>query len=205
MRLFFFAALLALLSTGCSSTPKWHNMLVIGDQISAHAPAPELNWPNNWGMGATAEDKDYVHLLYNMLKKESPELTLEIDSIMYKDEMTGWTHLVPNDADLIIVQLSEGYKGRIKPEEYGQAYLQMLRELRGDRKITIVCVGSWSKLELDKPIERAAAEAGAIYVPLRAVRYIPAFRVATKIGAVPNDRGMEKIAEAIFERLNRNQ
>lgn len=124
-----------------------------------------------------------------------------------QDTMTGWVHLIPCSADLIVIQLSENYQGGVSLEEYQGAYEQMIDELCENGRKTVVCVG---------PLEKHTARTGhpprrpenrnAIYVSLREIYADPANHAAAegkfpKLGDMPGDRGMRKIAEAILESL----
>lgn len=46
-------------------------ILFLGNSITLHAPAPEIGWTGNWGMAASSEDRDYVHLLVRRIEKEA--------------------------------------------------------------------------------------------------------------------------------------
>ncbi len=202
--------LLALVLAGCATSepPRYKEMLVVGDALSCCAPIPELGWNRDWGMAATERGNDYVHRLYAELKKSSPELKLTVDSIMYQDTMTGWVHLVPCGADLIVIQLSENYKGGISLEEYADAYGQMIEELCEGGKKTVICLGPWKNVELEPIIAQAATNHGAIFLSLQGIRSDPANLAAAdgkypKLGDMPGDLGMKRIAEAICDALGK--
>lgn len=209
MKISIMAALAALVLAGCTTSPEmpaFRKMLVVGDALTACAPDASLGWPNDWGMAATARENDFAHRLHAALRKGSPDLELATDSIMYQDEMTGWVHLVPCSADLVVIQLGENYRGGISLDEYGEAYGQMIDELREGSPKTVVCLGPWENVQLEEVIAKAAAAHGAKFVSLRAIHADPENRAASegkfpKIGGMPGDRGMEKIAEAVLKSL----
>ena len=45
-------------------------ILILGNSITLHAPKAEIGWEGNWGMAASSQDKDYVHLLYARVKAQ---------------------------------------------------------------------------------------------------------------------------------------
>ena len=38
-------------------------VLVYGNSIALHAPKPDIGWTNNWGMAASAPERDFAHLV----------------------------------------------------------------------------------------------------------------------------------------------
>jgi hypothetical protein len=42
-------------------TPK--KVLILGNSITWHPPGPDINWFGNWGMAASAADRDFLSLL----------------------------------------------------------------------------------------------------------------------------------------------
>jgi len=137
----------------------------------------------------------------------SPNARLTLDNIMYEDTMTGWVHLVPNSADVIIIQLGNNYQGGISPEEYQKAYRQMIEELRGSSAKTVICIGPWSNGKIEPYIAGAAQAAGAKFISLRAIAQDPgnlaaADRFYPKLAARPGNRGMKLIAEAVWNALS---
>ena len=38
-------------------------ILIYGNSIALHGPAPKIGWERNWGMAASAREKDFAHLV----------------------------------------------------------------------------------------------------------------------------------------------
>jgi hypothetical protein len=75
-------ALTALLcgATSASAQVKAPKVLFVGNSITKHGPKADIDWHGNWGMAATAEDKDYVHLVAQALAAKqgaSPEILVK--------------------------------------------------------------------------------------------------------------------------------
>ena len=200
--LFVCAALLAAgVGAGAGEIRK---VMIIGNSIMKHGVAPQLGWNSDWGMAATAQEKDYAHLLHrkicDLVKQEkAPELQLAW--ISSEKEMKGWDALKGNDADVIVIQISDNYRGKKNKEEFQNNYSQMIRDLRGDRDPIIVCLTNWGE---------AAAENGVLSVNLAPLAADPANKAGSeghfKNGGVnwhPGDRGMAKIAEATFAAIEK--
>ena len=46
-------------------------ILFLGNSITLHGPKADIGWTGNWGMAASAEDKDYVHLVSGALARHT--------------------------------------------------------------------------------------------------------------------------------------
>jgi len=53
-------------------------ILFVGNSITRHGPNPAIYWTNNWGMAASALEKDYVHVVQSAVA----ELTGAVPDIM---------------------------------------------------------------------------------------------------------------------------
>ena len=55
------------------ATKKGPRVLFVGNSITLHGPRPQIGWTNNWGMAASARDRDYVHLLQKKIVSVQPD------------------------------------------------------------------------------------------------------------------------------------
>ncbi|MBS1370397.1 MAG: SGNH/GDSL hydrolase family protein [Lentisphaeria bacterium] len=207
--LFACAALLAM-GVGAKEIGK---VLIIGNSIMKHGPAPQLGWNSDWGMAATAEEKDYAHLLHRKIcdavkQPKAPELQLA--RISNEKGMKGWEKLMNNNADVIVIQISDNYRGKKNAEEFQNNYSQMIKDLRGDRDPVIVCLTNWGGGPLNKMIQAAAAENNVLAVDLAPLAADPKNKAGSEghftnggVNWHPGDRGMAAIADAAFAALEK--
>jgi len=183
-------------------------VMIIGNSIMKHGKAPQLGWNTDWGMAATAEGKDYAHLLYGKIcgalkQAKAPELKLA--RISDEKAMKGWDALKGNDADVIVIQVSDNYRGKPNAEEFQNNYAQMIRDLRGDRDPVIVCLTNWGGGKINEMIRAAAKENKALSVDLAPLAANPQNKAGSEghfthggVNWHPGDRGMAAIADAAF-------
>lgn len=92
-------------------TPK--KVLVLGNSITWHPPGPDLKWFGNWGMAATAADKDFLSLLTKKIK-ENNEQNEVLGRNVYPFErtyetikLTEFEDLKAFKADIIVIRFGE--------------------------------------------------------------------------------------------------
>ncbi len=47
-------------------------IMIMGNSITRHGYRPSIGWYGDWGMAASCEEKDYVHLLMSWVKERCP-------------------------------------------------------------------------------------------------------------------------------------
>jgi hypothetical protein len=86
-------------------------MLVLGNSITHHGPSKKLQWTGNWGMAASSEDKDYVHVLFAKLcaaQDVKPELIVSgAGGGTIAGHLGNLPEIAAHAADLVVIQLGE--------------------------------------------------------------------------------------------------
>jgi hypothetical protein len=185
-------------------------VVIIGNSIRQHGKAPQIGWNYDWGMAATSQDKDYVHVLYKKIcdklaktQKNAPKLSLP-GGVVEKD-FSKWDPGVTKNADIIIVQLGDNFRNPLTEEKLQKPYEAMLKDLKGDRNPVIICVSNWGGGKMSELISEAAKNQGAKFVPLEKLAADPLNKAKSEgrfshggVNWHPGDRGMEAIANAIW-------
>lgn len=88
-------------------------VLILGNSITWHPPGPDINWFGNWGMAATAADRDFLSLLTKKIK-ENNEQNEVLGKNVYPFErgyetinLTEFDELKTFKADIIIIRFGE--------------------------------------------------------------------------------------------------
>ena len=194
---------------------KGRRILFVGNSITRHAVKASIGWLNDWGMAASAKEKDYVHLIIKAVQKEDPDATFCIcqaalwergyengESVFFE-----WGVAREFNADIIIVRLIEncpieGFDKNLFKREY----MKMIQYLNPEGKAQIVLTSSFWKREGDDAIEEVAAENGMEFVYLgdlgeRADMRADGLFEHAGVAHHPGDLGMLAIADRILQRL----
>ena len=108
-------------------------ILIVGNSIVRHPPAPGLEWFGDWGMAASAPDKDLVY-------QYTAKVMAEYDAVVESQNITFWendfsydldqyTNLGAHQYDLVIVRLGENV---LDTDSYAQALKEMADHFRAD-------------------------------------------------------------------------
>jgi lysophospholipase L1-like esterase len=147
---------------GAANPKSFHKILFLGDSITHSVPGPQIGWTGDWGMAASAADKDYVHLFLAQLAAAriakgqeagnpvppaapAPEVWIfnegggkVTDKVPFVDKISAF------HADLAIVQLGENDHQNVTVEGFQQPYEKLLAAIRaGNPNARILCAGVW--------------------------------------------------------------
>lgn len=198
-----------------------HKVLFLGNSITRHGPAPHIDWHGDWGMAATAPEKDYVHLVAAAVAKRSggePEILVRNIADFERgyadyDVAEKMKDLFAFDADLVVLAIGENTPEFASPEEaakFQAGVAKILEGVRRDGRRPIVVVRScfWPVESKDARLRAAAKEADAIFLDIADLGRDPANAARSErpykhegVAGHPGDRGMKAIADAIVRAL----
>ena len=186
-------------------------ILVVGNSITRHGPLAEIGWNNDWGMAASAPEKDYVHRLFTMLKEEGQDVYMRIRQAAYWE----WNYLKEDvllcfeeernfQADIVIFRLGENVLEQDKPY-FKDALRKFIAYICPKTGKTLFTTCFWKNPIVDEAIEEVARARGESCVNCN-------FSIEEKNMALgqfehygvsihPSDSGMEEIAKAIFNAI----
>lgn len=191
-------------------------ILFLGNSITLHGPSQKVDWTGNWGMAASAAEKDYVHLVTQGLAKKdgsAPEALVKNIAAFERQYATydvaeQLKDAAAFNADLIVVCIGENVPNLGTPEAMGQfkdGVVKMLNSVKADRKPAIIVRSSfWANAAKDEALKQACSEVGGTFVDISKLgkdekNFARSERPYKHAGVAnhPGDRGMQAIADAI--------
>lgn len=195
-------------------------VLFLGNSITKHGPKKDIDWSGNWGMAATSEVNDYVHLVTKALTEKAgaaPEVMVK-NIADFERAYAGYDiaaklkDAIEFKADLIILAIGENVPALRAAED--KAKLQasvtaLLKALKADRKPTILVRSCfWANAAKDEALQQACTEVGGIYANISNLgkdeaNYGRSERPYKHAGVAnhPGDKGMAAIAAALVKAL----
>lgn len=193
-------------------------VLILGNSITKHAPDTNIGWYGNWGMAASAREKDYVHQLIAKVKGKYPLLQVKYQNIAtienrFTEEIAPQVR--ENDefqacadfkADIIIMTIGANIhvdKGTFTKDKYGEMISAF--QTNPDAKV-IVGMTTLTGEEVKSILSGYAAEHNCPLVDMAFTRgehpeYFPKDGDYGENGGGvclhPNDAGMEVMASKL--------
>ncbi len=195
-------------------------ILFLGNSITLHGPAPAIGWSGNWGMAASAEDKDFVHLILKAIAKTArrePE-ALVANIADFERQFEGYdvesrlARQLAFKADLVIVAIGENVPALTSEQAKGAFLASMtglLEKLKANGDpVLVVRSCFWPDQAKDAALKQACAKVGGIFVDAGALGRNEANLARSErkfshagVAAHPGDRGMQALADAILTAL----
>lgn len=203
-------------TTGYSGTER---ILFLGNSITLHGPRTEIGWTNNWGMAASAQDKDYVHILARAVAthtKTAPSVMVENVADFERHYETYDLAKLKKDIDfkasIVIVAIGENVPAIASEEaktKFKASVLKLLKALKGSNNPTIIVRSSfWQNKTKDEILQQACQEAGGVFVDISNLSKDESHFARSErsyahsgVAAHPGDKGMQAIADALLAAL----
>lgn len=192
-------------------------ILILGNSITRHGPAPAIGWQGNWGMAASAADKDFVHLLETMAKENNPSVQFMSGNIANTFERKFWNVDTTDfqafkkyNADLIILKIGENVSDSLAvTNKLGEHIESLTGYVSNKRNVKVCLVGSfWPKPAADQQMKQIARQKNWDYVSLEGLYKDRHSYTAIDtydnpgIKMHPSDDGMKAIADRIWHKIN---
>jgi lysophospholipase L1-like esterase len=195
-------------------------LLFLGNSITNHGPKPEIGWTGDWGMAASAREKDYVHVLAARVGKAAggePQILARNIADFERGHPTydiaaGMKDELAFHPDVVIVAIGENVPP-LETEEakvkYRDAFVRLLTTLtENSHPVIFVRSCFWPNPQKDELMKQAAAQTGATYVDVGALGGDPANAARAErtiehagVAGHPGDRGMQAIADALWKAI----
>ena len=198
-------------------------ILFLGNSITRHGPKPEIGWTADWGMAASARDKDFVHLVTSSISRTAgmaPRVMVRNIAAFERQYATYELDEKLNEAfefraDLVIVAIGENVSrldSKKSKAQFADRFGKLLRRLKADKDPTIVVRSCfWANLAKDEILRQECLEAGGIFADISKLgkdesNYARSERKFTHKGvaAHPGDKGMQAIADAVLGAIKRH-
>ncbi len=196
----------------------YNKVIIAGNSITQHGPYEPIGWTGDWGMAASAADKDYKSILENYLKINNPSLTtrvfptarIEHDFLNYDFEQAEKDFGDSFRAsDLVIIRLGENNKDwQIPGSTYKSVMIRYINMIKQHPNARVVITSTfWRDYpNTDAVLREIALENGYDWVSLEAIgndstNYAYGLFTNADVARHPNDKGMKAIADAIYEKV----
>ncbi len=197
------------------ATKKGPRVLFVGNSITLHGPRPTIGWTNNWGMAASALDKDYVHLLQKKIVAVQPEAQCcllqvagSIERSFYKPDWNceksfKWARAFKPDVIVLFfgANVPKDYDaGKLEsPRTFGAAVDAFVEYLNPDGKaLVLISEGFYDRPKLDAEKAAVAKKRGCVFVDMKDIR---ARKDSHGRYNHPGDLGMQLIADRFWEQM----
>jgi alpha-galactosidase len=209
-------------AVAASPTPK---ILFLGNSITKHSPKADIGWTGNWGMAASAADKDYVHLVTKGVADRTatvPQMLVQNIAVFERtyatyDLSANLKDAVKFQPTLIILAIGENvpvFKTGEDKALFTKQVINLLTSLKASspagRPAPVIIVRSsfWPHPAKDQCLREACEAVGGIFVDLavpgrKEADYARAEREFQHNGVArhPGDHGMQLIADAILKAM----
>lgn len=193
---------------------KGKRVMFAGNSITLHGIKKEIGWENEWGMAASAKEKDYVHLLMSKITEKEKDAAFCICQVArwetnYKNGAGAYHYFKEArkfNADIVIGRFIENCPSAdFDAEQFKMEFDSFIKYLNSSGGRVILTTGFW-KHPGDDVIRKVARENNYPLVELGDLGELDEMKAVglfehSGVAAHPGDKGMAAIAERIWEKF----
>lgn len=191
---------------------------ILGNSITGHGYAPEIGWVGDWGMAASAKDKDFVRLIEKEVKSISKSIEVkELNIADFEKNYQGYNLDNPNlntiknfSPDILVLRIGDNVEDWNMDIPDFHKYLQeLVKYVANNRAMRVVVTNSfWSSATRDYAFQSFIEKHNYRYVDLKGLyddKTNTAQGLFIDIGVAkhPSDKGMQAIKDRIWKELSR--
>ena len=191
-------------------------ILFLGNSITLHGPNADIGWTNNWGMAASAMEKDYVHIMARSISADTGTSPITmIENIADLERKYGTydpsrlTKALDFKADTVIVAIGENVPAldsEGSKTKFTKNMLKLLTDLKKGGNPTIIVRSSfWPDKIKDEILRQVCGVVDGVFVDIGGLskdesHYARSERsyAHSGVAAHPGDKGMQAIADALL-------
>ena len=202
--------------------PKAKRILLLGNSITLHGPSAKIGWTGNWGMAASAQERDYVHVLAESIARTSGSPPgVRIDNIAdferqydtYDLDAMLKKHL-DFKPDIVIVAIGENVPALGSEDaktKFKGSFVRLLTAMKCNGQPDIFVRSCfWPNKAKDDILRESCTAAGGIFVDIGDLgrdesNFARSERTFAHAGVAghPGDKGMKAIADALLGAMER--
>lgn len=201
-----------------------HHVLCLGNSITRHTPYDAVNWYSDHGMAASRPENDYCHVLQSLMRQHNTETTVTPVNIAdwERDFSIDIDHKLKaycKGRDIIVIRLGENVPAD-KESGFSAALSKLIEYCQQYTKHIVLTGEYWPSPVKEKAVVENAEKFGLPYVRIDWIWEEHREECSPKEGDTlydkngdpyqivgdfilthPNDKGMEYIAKAIYEKI----
>lgn len=190
-------------------------ILFVGNSMTLHGYRPEIGWYGQWGMAASAPEKDYIHRLMAMVNEISNDAAFGIAQV------SRWESIYNNGrtvfpvyeearrfgADVIVMRFVENCPtAYFEKEVFKTEMMALLQYLNGTENAKLILTTGFWRHPADETIIEFATEYALPLVELGDLGEMDEMKAIglfehQGVANHPGDMGMKEMAKRIFTAL----
>ncbi|MDB5732447.1 MAG: hypothetical protein JWQ03_2342 [Variovorax sp.] len=204
-----------------AAKPAAQRVLFLGNSITRHGPKVDIGWTGNFGMAASAAEKDYVHVLTSSLAVSMgalPDVMVEniadfernAEAIDLKARLEKCLAFKPQIVVIAIGENVPQLRTEADKAAFGRRFQKLLETFKvKDGPALFVRGCFWPDAAKDQVMQKVSLEAEATFVDISDLGKDPANRARAErqiahdgVAAHPGDKGMKAIADALLKAIS---